>query len=180
VRERTACSSARLCWWPRSDAASARARCPALLDPGEPVEAAPGLRLPRTFVPTAYAARLAIVPAEPQFTGHLEIDVLLPSPSRVIWLDAQGLTFGARYQRFVRTVFGARARGLGWASRPGDTEDTRLLRASLVGFVADAGQDPALLAGATQLAWAWLDDRTAAPSDVADSALAVAARRAPR
>ena len=82
-----------------------------------------------------------------------------------------------RYQRFVRTVFGARARALGWASQPGDTEDTRLLRASLVGFVADAGQDPALLAGATQLAWAWLDDRTVAPSDVADSALAVAARR---
>jgi alanyl aminopeptidase len=83
----------------------------------------------------------------------------------------------ARYQRFVRTVFGARARALGWASKPDDTEDTRLLRASLVGFVADAGQDPALVAGATRLAWAWLDDHTAAPSDIADSALAVAARR---
>ena len=82
-----------------------------------------------------------------------------------------------RYQRFVRRVLGGRARALGWAGKPGDSEDTRLLRASLVGFVADAGQDPALLAGATQLAWAWLDDHRAAPSDIADSALAVAARR---
>jgi alanyl aminopeptidase len=82
-----------------------------------------------------------------------------------------------RYQRFVRKTFGARARALGWASKPGDTEDTRLLRASLVGFVADAGQDPALIAAATRLAWAWLDDHAAAPADVADSALAVAARR---
>jgi alanyl aminopeptidase len=82
-----------------------------------------------------------------------------------------------RYQRFVRKVFGGRARALGWASKPGDTEATRLLRANLVGFVADAGQDPALLAGAAQLAWAWLDDHHAAPFDVADSALAVTARR---
>jgi alanyl aminopeptidase len=82
-----------------------------------------------------------------------------------------------RYQRFVRHALGGRARTLGWAGKPGDTEDTRLLRASLVGFVADAGQDPALLAGATHLAWAWLDDHHAAPSDVADGALAVAARR---
>src|SRR4051812_30973734 len=63
--------------------------------PGEPAETAPGLRLPRTFVPTAYAARLAIVPSEPHFTGHIEIEGQLAAPSRVIWLDAQGLTFGA-------------------------------------------------------------------------------------
>ncbi len=82
-----------------------------------------------------------------------------------------------RYQRFVRKVFGARAHALGWIGKPGDTEDTRLLRANLVGFVADAGQDPALIAAATRLAWAWLDDRSTAPADIADRALAVAARR---
>ncbi|MGH2899512.1 MAG: M1 family metallopeptidase, partial [Solirubrobacteraceae bacterium] len=46
-------------------------------------------------MPTAYAARLAIVPSEAQFAGHIEIEGELASASRVIWLDAQGLTFGA-------------------------------------------------------------------------------------
>jgi len=82
-----------------------------------------------------------------------------------------------RYQRFVREVFGARASALGWAGTPGGTEDTRLLRADLVGFVADAGQDPALTATATRLAWGWLDDRATAPAELAERALAVAARR---
>src|ERR1041384_5620915 len=68
---------------------------PAVSAPKEPAEAAPGLRLPRTFVPTGYAARLAVVPSETQFAGHIEIEGELASPSRVIWLDAQGLTFGA-------------------------------------------------------------------------------------
>ncbi|HSR98454.1 MAG TPA: hypothetical protein VLM79_15455, partial [Kofleriaceae bacterium] len=68
---------------------------PVVSPPAERAEAAPGLRLPRTFVPTGYAVRLAVVPSEAQFAGHIEIEGELASPSRVIWLDAQGLTFGA-------------------------------------------------------------------------------------
>ncbi len=77
---------------------------------------------------------------------------------------------------FVRAVYGDQARALGWAVRPGDDDDTRLLRSTLVELVADEGEDPALAAQAATLAGKWLADRAAVAADMAGDVLAVAAK----
>ncbi|HEX4455896.1 MAG TPA: M1 family aminopeptidase [Kofleriaceae bacterium] len=53
---------------------------------------APTLRLPRNFTPTKYSARLAIDPAQPDFTGEVTIVGKLDQRSAAIWLDAKNLT----------------------------------------------------------------------------------------
>ena len=62
----------------------------------------PGLRLPAGFTPTRYRARLAIDPAQPGFTGAIEIEGELAAPTSLVWLHAEGLTF----ERAVATAGG--------------------------------------------------------------------------
>jgi alanyl aminopeptidase len=79
------------------------------------------------------------------------------------------------YARFLSKVYGARARALGFAEKPGETEETRLLRPLLVPFVGREGDEPQLRAEAKRLALAWLDDRKAVSAELAGHVLAVAA-----
>ena len=81
-----------------------------------------------------------------------------------------------RYRRFVSEVFGARARALGWKAKPGEDEDTQLLRETLVPFAANEGDEPALVADAMRLASAWLKDRSAVDAQLVTGVLGVAAR----
>ena len=84
------------------------------------------------------------------------------------------------YARYVSKTYGARARALGFASKPGDSEETRLLRASLVPFVATDGDEPALSAEARRLALAWLKDRSAVEAEMVGGVLESAARHGDR
>jgi len=79
------------------------------------------------------------------------------------------------YVRFLRQVFGERARLLGWQPRPGEDDDTRLLRAAIVPFVATNGQDAELAAEARRLAERWLDDRKAVDPNLVSGVLQTAA-----
>jgi cytosol alanyl aminopeptidase len=81
-----------------------------------------------------------------------------------------------RYRRFVSDAFGARARSLGWKPKPGEDEDTQLLREALVPFVANEGDEPALVADAVRLAKAWLKDRGEVDPLMAAAVLDVAAQ----
>jgi alanyl aminopeptidase len=81
-----------------------------------------------------------------------------------------------RYRRFVSDVFGARARSLGWKPKPGEGEDTQLMRESIVPFVANEGDEPALVAEAARFAKAWLKDRGAVDPQMVSAVLDVAAR----
>jgi alanyl aminopeptidase len=80
------------------------------------------------------------------------------------------------YQRLIRKLYLARAKQLGWQSKPGEGPDTKELRPGLLALVAGDGNDPALIAEATKLARKWLDDRTAVDPTVVGSVLRVAAR----
>lgn len=82
----------------------------------------------------------------------------------------------ANYTRFVDRTFGARALHLGWKTKAGEDPDTRLLRASLVPFVALWGGDQSLAAEARKMADQWLGDRTAVDPDIVRPVLEVAAR----
>src|SRR5205823_6674731 len=80
-----------------------------------------------------------------------------------------------RFARFVRDTYGERARALGWEPRPGEDEETRLLRPGLLSLVANLGEDPGLTAQARQLTERWLADRRAIDSQIAGAALRTAA-----
>jgi alanyl aminopeptidase len=70
-----------------AEVAAATPAAPDGLVPPEPT-----LRLPRNFLPTGYAARLDIDPASTGFEGAIRITGNVGEASRVIWLNARGLT----------------------------------------------------------------------------------------
>jgi cytosol alanyl aminopeptidase len=79
------------------------------------------------------------------------------------------------YAAFIRKTFGARAAQLGWSAKPDDDADTRLMRASLVPFVARDGDDPALQAEARRLAFGWLENHKGVDPDMLRVVLSTAA-----
>ena len=111
---------------------------------------------------------------------------LLAMNNRHIAADSAGIVGGVEelvadkrrpdYARFIREMFGDRARELGWTPKPDEDEDTKLLRPSLVGLVADQGEDEKLVAEAKVLANRWLEDRSAIDPQLINLALHVAAR----
>ena len=84
------------------------------------------------------------------------------------------------YARYVSKTFGPRARALGFSGKPGEDEDTRLLRASLVPYVTKDGDEPELQAEAKRLALAWLADRSAVAAELVGGVLESAARHGDR
>jgi alanyl aminopeptidase len=78
------------------------------------------------------------------------------------------------YRRFLRKVFGAKAKALGWKPKAGEDEDTAILRSKLLGLVAGFGEDKALTADARKLALAWLDDKSTLSVDIAPVVVSVA------
>ncbi len=80
-----------------------------------------------------------------------------------------------RFEGFVRELYAGRARELGWSAQPGESEDVRLLRQSVVGVSLRLGRDPQLEREAVALAGRWLDDPSAADSDLLPAVLAGAA-----
>jgi alanyl aminopeptidase len=82
----------------------------------------------------------------------------------------------ASYERFIRKLYAARAKELGWQPKAGETTDAKELRPTLLSLVAGDGKDAELIAQATALAWKWLDDHNAVAPDLVGTVLHVAAR----
>ncbi len=82
----------------------------------------------------------------------------------------------ANYARFVSKMYGQKARALGFTPKPGDDDETKLLRRALLGFVALEGQEPDLQAEARRLSLKWLDDPSAVSADMVGDVLEVAGR----
>ncbi len=105
------------------------------------------------------------------------------SPEREIVAQAKNIVAGTKtflpaalldnYGRFVLKVFGERARSLGWSAKPGEDQETRLLRPNIVPFVAR--YDPTLAAEARKLADQWLDTRKGVDADMVASVLSTSA-----
>jgi len=107
------------------------------------------------------------------------------SPERQVSGEARSVVGGARnlvpsnllpnYQRYVEKLFGTQAKELGWSAKPADDAETRLLRSSLVPFVARQGNDTALQSETLRLAQGWLKDRKGTEPDMLPVVLATAA-----
>ncbi|MCI0572591.1 MAG: M1 family metallopeptidase [Myxococcaceae bacterium] len=79
------------------------------------------------------------------------------------------------YARYVRKVFGERARRLGLTPKKGESQDVALLRPVVVGAMMLDGKDAALRSEAKRLAAAWLKDSSAVAPEMLSVVLAVAA-----
>jgi alanyl aminopeptidase len=79
-------------------------------------------------------------------------------------------------RKFIRDIYGDRAMRLGWKSAPGDSEETHLLRQSLVAFAATGGRIEPLIDQAKELARAWLKDHTAVEPVMLSRVLTTAAQ----
>jgi cytosol alanyl aminopeptidase len=130
----------------------------------------------------ASLARAGEVPASQVFDAILRF---ANAPERQIAEEARNAADDFRqivpanllpnYRRFIRQAFGARAAALGWSAKPGEGTETRLLRATLVPFVADTGDDPALQAEARRLADRWLMNHQGIDPDMLNPVLSTAA-----
>ena len=80
------------------------------------------------------------------------------------------------YERFIRKLYQTRAHELGWAGKPGEDENTKELRSSLLALVAGRGEDQQLVKQAIDLANKWLDDHKAVQPELVGTVLGVAAR----
>jgi alanyl aminopeptidase len=58
---------------------------------------APTLRLPTDVQPVKQTVDLTLDPAKDSFSGHVEIDVRILTPIRLIWLNARGLDLSETY-----------------------------------------------------------------------------------
>jgi aminopeptidase N len=121
------------------------------------------------------ATALALVPA---FAGDpdrqvVEAVVRVAASPRDLFVSDE---LRPNYRRFIADTFGARARALGFTSKPGEDEDTKLLRSAVVGLVAEDAEDPALVFEATSLTKKWLADHSAVEPETLPTVLTVAAR----
>ncbi|HEY3940794.1 MAG TPA: M1 family metallopeptidase [Bryobacteraceae bacterium] len=81
----------------------------------------------------------------------------------------------ANYERFLRRNFDARARELGWVAKPGEPDDIRLLRPTLLHDVATYAQDEELAHQARELAEEWLKDHSSVNPNLVTAVLESAA-----
>jgi alanyl aminopeptidase len=79
------------------------------------------------------------------------------------------------YQRFLQKMFGDQAVTLSWTPQPGESDDARLLRPSLLQTLATDGGDSFLAKQALELTEKWFGKHNDVDPSVADAVLATAA-----
>lgn len=79
------------------------------------------------------------------------------------------------YQRFIQKNFAEQAHALGWVPKAGESDDTRLLRPSLLEAVSTEGNDQQLAKQALQLTDQWLKDHNSIDANIVSSVLSTAA-----
>ncbi len=79
-------------------------------------------------------------------------------------------------QEYIRRLYGARAHMLGWKPRASDAENDKLLRETLVPFVAASGHDRQLIDEASKLAREWLKTRSGVDRNLLGPVLETAAQ----
>lgn len=115
------------------------------------------------------------------------VDTFHADPERQVLQSAIGLALLPRsshvvpdslmpnYRRFLLKNFQAQAVALGWTPKPGESEDTKLLRPALLRAVATTGGDEALANAATALAKQWMTNPSSVDPNLIGTILQTAA-----
>jgi alanyl aminopeptidase len=107
-------------------------------------------------------------------------------PERQVVQNALGLAFSPQeylvpenlrpnYQRFLLKNFQARAHELGWIPQPGESDDVKLLRPSLVRNISTWGGDTELAKQGQELAEKWFQNHDAVDPNMVNAVLGTAA-----
>jgi alanyl aminopeptidase len=117
---------------------------------------------------------LALVP---EFSNDPDWHVVQSAANIAALLRGESVPVNLRDKgaRFIRGQFGDKALALGWTAKPGDTDDTRLLREKLVPFVASTGEEKELSDQAQTLARGWLATRRGIDPEMLQPVLQIAA-----
>jgi cytosol alanyl aminopeptidase len=117
---------------------------------------------------------LALVP---EFAGDLDRNVVAATIRIAgrIWPHMVDDELQANYLRFLNDAFGEHVAKLGWTPAAGEDEDTRLLRAQIVFFMATRGERQELARQANELALRWIEDRRALPPETVSAVISTAA-----
>jgi alanyl aminopeptidase len=114
------------------------------------------------------------------------VPILHSDPERHVVEETLGLATSPRehlvssellpkYAEFIRANFQARAHELGWAPKPGEPDDSKLLRPNLVSAVATEGRDQALAKEAESLTNNWLNTHKGIDPSMLSSVLSATA-----
>jgi alanyl aminopeptidase len=119
-------------------------------------------------------AALALVP---EFSKDPDWHVVQTASNIAALLRGESVPAGLREKgaRFIRQEFGAKALALGWTTKPGDSDDTMLLRQKLVPFVASTGEEKELVDQAETLARTWFETRSGIAPEMLEPVLRIAA-----
>jgi alanyl aminopeptidase len=79
------------------------------------------------------------------------------------------------YQRFLEKSFGERARQIGWTPKPGEADDVKLLRPTLLRLMSTYGGDKGLAAEGIDLALGWFTNHASVDPNLVGSVLTTAA-----
>ena len=80
------------------------------------------------------------------------------------------------FEAWVRGNFGPMLAKIGWTATPGESDEQRTLRGDLIRLLGDVGEDPEVIAHATQLAQQYVKDRRSLDPSMVQAVLRVAAR----
>ncbi len=117
-----------------------------------------------------------LLTALPRFAASEEREIVEAAKAAAEGLDEMVPdALRTNYQRYVRRLFGPRARALGFRPAPGESAEHGLLRPELLALVGQQGGDAELRADAATLAQRWLADRKAVDPAIAGVVLKLAA-----
>jgi alanyl aminopeptidase len=113
------------------------------------------------------------------FAHDPEPSVIGALPRALGGVKAAFLTPGTEdsFAAYVRRVLGPSLQHFGMDRAPGEAEAVSLVRPQLVGWLADEGQDEAVLARAEQMARSFLADRSSVDPSMVDISIATSAIR---
>jgi alanyl aminopeptidase len=80
-----------------------------------------------------------------------------------------------KYSGFIRSLYGVRARELGWTPKAGESREVRMLRREIVPLAATYGEDPELSSQALSLGREWLKDHQSLDLDMVEPVLSACA-----
>lgn len=133
--------------------------------------------LTQNYLPLGEAMALA-----PKFAHDTSRPVVTKTLSIVGGLDDHLVPENLKpnYRRYLSNLYKQRGLQLGWNAKPGEDDDTHLLRPRLFRVLANEAEDQEFIAHARELANAWLHDRHAVDPDLAGAVLVVSARHGDR
>lgn len=133
--------------------------------------------LTQNYMPLGEAMELA-----PKFAHDTSRMVVTKTLSLVGGLDDHLVPQNLKpnYRRYLSNLYKQRALQLGWNAKPGEDDDTHLLRPALFRVLANQAEDQEFIAHARELANAWLKDRHAVDADLAGAVLVASARHGDR